>query len=328
MPDPGRYVKGSRVGDSDGGSKQLRRRRRYPLPNVVGPPLGRASARPRIGTFTLPIAHVRGVELFYEVTGAAGDPAVLVHGSLTDHRSWSRVVPLLSQSLTLLQYDRRGFGQSTPGAKERPVETDASDLAALLESLDLLPVHVIAHSYAGPVALRLAAQRPEMVRSISIHEAPLFGLLADQPSTALEGRQFLDGIDHIRELVLRGDRATAAKMVVEVFSQTPGAWERLPAPVQTEFSEGMDRWVEEYSDPDSLRPSPNELAELLLPVLLTAGGQSPPFLGQIRASLARGLMNVAELDIPGAGHAPHVTHPAEYAGVLLSFLLERNVPSH
>jgi pimeloyl-ACP methyl ester carboxylesterase len=276
----------------------------------------------------MPIARIRGAELYYEVSGTAGDPAVLVHGSLADHTSWARVVPILSQSLTVLDYDRRGFGRSTLGAKECPVETDALDLAALLETLDLLPVHVVAHSYGGPVAFRLAAQRPELVRSVSIHEAPLFGLLADQPSTAVEGRRYLDGVARIRDLVGRGDPTAAAKEVVDVFSLVPGAWERLPPSTRAEFALRMDRWVEEYTDPDSLRPVPGELAELLLPVLLTSGGQSPPFLREIRSALARYLPNVTELDIPAAGHAPHITHPAEYSGVLLSFLLERNVPSH
>ncbi|MCI4372800.1 MAG: alpha/beta hydrolase [Thermoplasmata archaeon] len=276
----------------------------------------------------MPIAHVRGADLYYEVTGATGDPTVLVHGSLVDHTTWDRVLPILSQNLTVLEYDRRGFGRSTLGPKERPVETDAADLGALLEMLDLLPVHVIAHSYGGPVALRLAAQRPELVRSVSIHEAPLFGLLADIPATAPEGRVFLDGIGRIRDLVLRGENSAAAQNVVEVFSLTPGAWERLPLPVRVEFAQRMDRWVEEYADPDSLRPVRAELSELLLPVLLTSGGQSPPFLRTIRSALARELTNVTELDLPQAGHAPHLTHPAEFTGVLLSFLLERNVPSH
>jgi pimeloyl-ACP methyl ester carboxylesterase len=276
----------------------------------------------------VPIAHVRGADLFYEVSGTDGDPTVLVHGSLVDHTAWDRMIPLLSQSLTVLAYDRRGFGRSTLGPRERPVQTDADDLAALLEALDLLPVHVIAHSYSGPVALRLAAERPELVRSVSIHEAPIFGLLTDQPSSAAEVPPMLAGIDEICALVRRGDRESAARSVVEFFSLVPGAWSRLPSEVRTAFAARMDRWSEEYSDPDSIRLPPGELAELLLPVLLTSGGQSPPFLRQIRASLAQQLTNVVELDIPAAGHAPYITHPAEYAGVLLSFLLERNVPPH
>jgi pimeloyl-ACP methyl ester carboxylesterase len=276
----------------------------------------------------MPIAHVRGVDLFYETAGHSGDPVVLVHGSLVDHTAWARVVPLLSDALTVLVYDRRGFGRSTLGPRQRPVATDVADLAGLLEAVDLLPVHVVTYSYGGAVALRLAADRPELVRSIAIHEPPLFGMLIDQPATAAEGERFLRGISEIRDLVARREVAEAARQVVEVFSLAPGAWERLPPNVRAEFAARMDRWVEEYTDPDSLRPPSAALPELLLPVLLTGGAESPSFLREIRGALARELPNVTEVDLPGVGHAPHLTHPVDYAGLLLSFLMERNVPSH
>jgi pimeloyl-ACP methyl ester carboxylesterase len=276
----------------------------------------------------MPTAHLPETDLYYERVGTEGDPAVLIHGSLADHTAWDRLVPLLSQNLAIVVYDRRGFGRSTAGPKPHPVSTDVGDLAALLESLDLFPVHLVAHSYGGPVALRLAALRPELVRSVSVHEAPMVGLLADQPATAAEGRGYLDGIEENCELVRTGGGARAAQRVVDLFSPPGGAWERLPEPARLEITGRMDRWVEEYTDPESLRPSPTELADLLVPVLLSLGGKSPPFLGRIRSLLAVQLSNVHELDLPDAGHAPHRTHPAEYAGILLSFLLDRNVPSH
>jgi pimeloyl-ACP methyl ester carboxylesterase len=276
----------------------------------------------------MPYAQLRGGHVYYELTGRSGDPAVLVHGSLVDHSTWASITPILAQSLTVLQYDRRGYGRSSPGSTADPVANDAADLAALLESLDLYPLHVITHSYGGPVALRLAADRPELVRSLSIHEPPMFGLLADEPSTAAAGSQFLFGIGQIANLVRAGDAARAAQAVVEIFSQTPGAWERLPPRARDEFAAHMDRWLVEYTDPASVRPLGTPLAELLLPVLLSVGGQSPPFLRDIRTLLVRALANATPLDLPGAGHAPQVTHPAEFCGILLSFLLERNVPSH
>jgi pimeloyl-ACP methyl ester carboxylesterase len=274
----------------------------------------------------MPIAHIRGGEIAYELVGSSGDPAVLVHGSLADHTTWARVTPILSQSLSILQYDRRGYGQSSAGPPDGPVASDAADLAALLETLDLFPAHLIAHSYGGPVAFRLAADRPELLRSLSIHEPPLLGLLADRPPTSDLGHRLLNGIDDICALVARGDPIGAARTVVEVFSTTPGAWERLPEPIQSEFAARMDRWVVEYTDPASVRVPADQLAELLLPTLLTSGGQSPPFLREIRGALVGQLPNPTELDLPAAGHAPQITHPSEYSGLLLSFLLERNVP--
>ncbi len=274
----------------------------------------------------MPTVEVRGVELHYDQHGTRGDPAVLVHGSLVDSSTWARVVPGLARGLTVLTYDRRGFGGSSPGPRASPVATDTQDLAALLEATDFYPVHVVGHSYGAAVALRLAAERPEFVRSLSLHEPPFFGLLADQPETVGLAEMFRTGVAEIREQVRRGDRAGAARNVVEVFSTTPGAWERLPEPVRRSFAGYMDRWAEEYSDPDALRPAPGALRETLVPTLLTVGAESPRFLRRIEESLARDLANPTIREIPGAGHAPHVTAPDEYVGLLLTFLLERNVP--
>src|SRR5208282_5850182 len=128
----------------------------------------------------------------YDVSGQ-GDPTVLVHGSLVDRTSWRGVRRGLAQSLTVLAYDRRGHGESTGPVRIHPVRDDASDLAELLESIDLYPAHVIAHSYGGAVALRLAFERPEMVRSLLLHEPPFVGLLEDDPATAPEAERLWAG---------------------------------------------------------------------------------------------------------------------------------------
>ncbi len=134
----------------------------------------------------MPFATVDQRALYYEVHGADGDPTVLVHGSFVDHQSWDLVVPGLSQALQVVAYDRRGHGRSAPGPRLHPVADDAADLAGILESANLFPAHVIAHSYGGAVAIHLAIHRPELVRSLAVHEPPFLGLLAENPATAVE----------------------------------------------------------------------------------------------------------------------------------------------
>ncbi|HTS32837.1 MAG TPA: alpha/beta hydrolase [Thermoplasmata archaeon] len=274
----------------------------------------------------MPSVEVRGIQLHYDQHGTRGDPTVLIHGSLVDSSTWARVVPGLARGLTVLTYDRRGFGGSTRGPRDSPVATDAEDLAALLEATDFYPVHLVGHSYGAMVALRLAAEHPEFVRSLSLHEPPFFGLLADRPETVKLWEMFRDGAEAIRDQVRRGDRDGAARNVVEVFSSTPGAWERLPEGVRRSFAGYMDRWAEEYGDPEAFRPRPGALRETLVPALLTVGVESPRFLRGIQEALARELANPTVREIPRAGHAPHLTAPEEYVGLLLTFLLERNVP--
>ena len=274
----------------------------------------------------MPTRSVNGVDLAYEVHGTSGDPVVLVHGSLVDRHSWDLVVPGLAHSLEVVAYDRRGHGESGYAPRRHPVRDDAADLAGLLEGLNTYPAHVIAHSYGGAVALRLAIDRPEMVRSLAIHEVPFVGLLLRDPATAGEGESLLNGARELREWVRKGQLLRAAQELVGVFSTEPGAWDRLPPDVRATFGRTIERWSEEFHDPESLEPDADACRELMVPTLLTVGGQSPRFLHRIARELGRLLHNSQLVEIPEAGHAPQVTRPHQYVGLLSTFLLERNVP--
>jgi pimeloyl-ACP methyl ester carboxylesterase len=274
----------------------------------------------------MPMAAVNGGKLYYEVHGTSGDPTVLIHGSWVDHHSWDLVVPGLSQALEVVVYDRRGHGESARRPRPHPVHDDAADLAALLESLNIYPAHIIANSYGGAVALRLAIDRPEMVRSLAIHESPFVGLLLADPATAVEGAEFIGRLREVQQTVRAGQAEPAARRLTEMFSSEPGAWDRMPAPVRQAFVRGADLWAEEYDDPEALLPDLSACRELLLPVLLTVGSQSPRFVHRITAGLAGVLRNTQVLEIPDAGHVPHLVRPHQYVGILVTFLLERNVP--
>ena len=94
------------------------------------------------------------------------EPLVLVHGSWVDATRWRFVVPGLAESFRVLVYDRRGHSRSERPDAPGSVDEDG-DLAALLETLDLAPAHVVTSSYGGNIALRLATRRPQIFRSLS-----------------------------------------------------------------------------------------------------------------------------------------------------------------
>jgi pimeloyl-ACP methyl ester carboxylesterase len=275
----------------------------------------------------MPTVSIGDVELYYERHGSSGDPTLLLHGSLVDHHSWDAIVTPLAQNLEVMAYDRRGYGSSKGPIRAHPVRDDAADLAGLLEKTNLYPVHVVAHSYGGAVAFRLAMDRPEMVRSLAVHEPPFVGLLEDDPVAAEEAKRLVLGIRTIQSLIRAGDLPVALAGIVDAFSTEGGAWGRLRPETQQEFIRNAPRWGEEFGDPDAIRPDRGGLMDLLVPVLLTSGERSPPFLRRVNAALAGSVRNASVLAIPEVGHVPHITAPQQYAGLLLNFLLERNVPT-
>lgn len=265
--------------------------------------------------------------IFYETYGDTGDPVALIHGSLVDKRSWGAILAPLGTNLQVLAYDRRGYGESTGPSRIHSVRDDAQDLAELLEATGLYPAHLVAHSYAGAVALRLAADRPELVRSMALHEPPLIGLLAQEADGAAEVQRWKHRIDDLRRDVRSGEKERATREVVNTFSSREGAWNRLPLEARQQALRYIGLWAEEFADPEAVEPDPAALKEVCIPVLLTMGENSPSLVRRMAEILAARLSNGTLQSIPGAGHTPHVTSPDRYLGILTTFLLERNVPT-
>jgi pimeloyl-ACP methyl ester carboxylesterase len=274
----------------------------------------------------MPIATLSSASIRYEISGR-GDPTVMIHGSLADRGSWEQVRVGLAPSLRTLAYDRRGHGESTGPVRLRPVHDDASDLAELLDAIDLFPVHVIAHSYGAAIALRLAADRPEMVRSLYLHEPPFVRLLEEDPATAPEADRLSAETKAIQSLVRAGKIEAAAREIADALSSEAGTWDRLRSEVRQSVLGYMVRWAEELDDPEATRPDPAVLSELLIPVLLTTGERSPPFLHRITDLLGDRLKNAIVRTLPGVGHVPHLSDPDLFIATVQGFLVERNVPS-
>jgi len=263
--------------------------------------------------------RVNGVELYYELTGS-GDPLVLVHGSWVDHKSWQPVVPGLAGSFRVLTYDRRGhsLSEKPPGQGSR--REDEDDLAALMEALGLAPAHVAANSFGGSIALGLAARRPELFRSLIVHEAPLMGIVADdaelRPLMAELQVKFGRVLDRLRA----GDIPGGTRRFVEEVVLGPGMWEQFPEETRRTLMNNAPTFLDELQDAEGANLDVGGLSRYSSPILLTEGDQSPPWFPKIMTKLAGAIVGAERLTFPGAGHAPHLTHPDDYVRAVTGFV--------
>jgi len=126
----------------------------------------------------------------------------MVHGSWGDHHNWDLVAPRLAETHTVLTYDRRGHSQSQRLTSQGSVHDDVADLAALIEQAGIAPAHVVGNSFGASICLRLAAERPELIRSLIVHEPPLVGLIAEDPAMASILQVFGERIGGVVETLL------------------------------------------------------------------------------------------------------------------------------
>jgi non-heme chloroperoxidase len=93
-------------------------------------------------------------QLFYNDWGN-GRPVLLLHGWSLNQRMWDRqVAHLTAHGLRCVSYDRRGHGRSDISSGGYDYDTLAGDLEAVLETLDLSDVLLVAHSMGAGEAVR------------------------------------------------------------------------------------------------------------------------------------------------------------------------------
>ncbi len=263
-------------------------------------------------------ARVNGVELYYELNGS-GEPLILVHGSWGDHHNWDAVVPPLAESFRVLAYDRRGHSASERPAGQGSVFEDADDLAGLIDELGLGPAHVAGNSFGAVTALRAATRRPEVFRSLIVHEPPLFPLLAGtelEPALGEVQRR----IDAVAGLLEGGDHEAAARLFVETIAFGPGAWDEQLTPEMREVCiANAPTFLDEVRDPDALQMDLDALAGFDRPALLTSGTESAPFFGPVVDMVAESLPRSERVTIDGADHVPHISVPGRYVELVRTF---------
>jgi pimeloyl-ACP methyl ester carboxylesterase len=259
--------------------------------------------------------EVNGVRLYYELHGY-GEPVVLIHGSWVDGTAWRFVTPGLAETFRVLVYDRRGHSRSERPESQGSVGEDGDDLAALVESLGLAPAHLVTSSFGGTIALRLASSRPDVFRSLSCHEPPVWGLLERDPGSQKileQGKQVLEAL---AQRITEGDHEGAARQFVDDVALGPGAWENvLPPEGRAIFVNNAPTFLDELRDPDALRIEEDTLSHLEIPIRLTDGSESAPVFRRTVDRLAELIPQVARETFEGAAHVPQLTIPERFVEV-------------
>jgi pimeloyl-ACP methyl ester carboxylesterase len=280
-------------------------------------------------------ATVNGTALAYCESGR-GDPLILVHGSVSDLRTWSGQFEVFSASYRTIAYSRRYARPNAPipeGADD-PLQVHVDDLASLIVECKAAPAHVIGHSLGGFVAILLAIQRPELVRSLTLVEPPVVTLFVDMPPKPAQ----------LLGLFLRRPKTAAAILRL-------GATAMLPA--EKAFRRGDDKAAirafgrgvlgKEYFErlsqaryeqvwdnraPDKAqilgvgypRLSDREIAGVDVPVLLICGRESPVVFKCLSDHLLETLHNSRKIVIEGASHIVHEDAPEAFNNAVLGFL--------
>jgi len=116
------------------------------------------------------LLEVNGAHVHYESTGEGPETIVFAHGLLWSGEMYAAQVAEFSKRYRCITFDFRGQGRTPVTPAGYDMDTLAGDAIALIETLGVAPVHFAGLSMGGFVAMRVAARRPDLVRSLILLE--------------------------------------------------------------------------------------------------------------------------------------------------------------
>jgi len=257
----------------------------------------------------MPKKLIRDININYEITGE-GQPLLFIHGLGSSLRDWEEQVPIFSKNFKVITLDLRGHGQTDKPRGPYSIAMFANDIADLIKSLKIGPVHVVGISLGGAIGFNLAIFHPEIAKSLTV-----VNMSASVPIKTLKEKQMF----FLRILIVKlmGMRKMGEVLAKRLFIK----------PEQEELRERMaTRWAENDKKAylSSLKTLKNwtvleRLREIKCPTLIIASDEDYTPL-EVKEEYTSLIPDAKLVVIKDARHAVTVEKPEEFNSILMDFL--------
>ena len=270
----------------------------------------------------MPLLAVNGVQVNVEDTGApAGNPdaatVVLGHGLLFSTTMWRHQVEALRATYRCVAIDWRGQGRTPATDSGYDMETLYADAVAVIEGLGVGPVHYAGLSMGGFVGQRIAARRPDLLRSLTLLDTS-----ADPEDPDAVGQYRLLG-RLWRVVGWRPLRSRVAPiMFTPAFLKTAAGKEvvaQWTAEIDSQTRRGITRAVFGVLERDGVA---DEVGRITAPTLVIVGADDSATKQPKSEALAAAIPGARLEVLPGIGHISTLEAPDAVNALLLEFLAE------
>lgn len=265
------------------------------------------------------------------VEQGTGPDVLMVHGASSNQREMIASLGGHLEGMHLIAPDRAGMGYSgRPEGAER-LGVQAAFMAAILDAKGVKNVVAVGHSWGSAVVLRLALDRPDLVKAVVV--------------IAPASHEWPGGTSKI-------NRIAATPIIGDIFSWTvPSIFgpNMMPAGIEEGFHPqqvapnyrqlvGLDLVLRPetfHSNARDLKIGAQELAaqsrrygELKIPITVVAGQGDKIVYNTIHAAgLVRDIPQARSFTVPAAGHMPHWAKPDFVASVIRAYAVGGAYPN-
>jgi pimeloyl-ACP methyl ester carboxylesterase len=288
--------------------------------------------------------HLPGITLTVRSRRPAREglpPALYVHGLGGSSQNWSALMPLLDDVVDSEAVDLPGFGDSPPPDDgDYSVSGHARAVVRHLDAAGRGPVHLFGNSLGGAVATRVAAVRPDLVRTLTL-VSPALPEIRVQRSAVPTGLLALPGVVSLFTRLTR--EWTAEQRVRGVTALCYGDPGRVSPEGFRNAVEEMERRLQLPYFWDAMARSARGIVSaytvggqhglwrqaerVLAPTLLVYGGRDQLVGHRMAQRAARAFRDSRLLTLPDAGHVAMMEYPETVATAFREFLADTGEPA-
>ncbi len=252
----------------------------------------------------------------YSVTGG-GPPVVLVHGWLSSSRVWEPLANRLAQRFTVYALDLAGFGDSDKPISGYGIRYGSRLLYAFCAHFGLTRVTVVGHDIGGTIAVKLAADHPDVVGRLVLVAAPADEDQMDLPTLLWLATLPVVGpvfytlgrfLRPLRRLWMRSfvldPQDLTEEVVDDAGKSTPAAVDKTLSVTRREISRGR---------------LARQAGVIKIPVLLVAGEEDQIVNPRALDDWSR-TFSAEAVSMNACGHLPMLEHAGEFNAQVLAFL--------
>jgi pimeloyl-ACP methyl ester carboxylesterase len=264
---------------------------------------------------------VNGAQLPWVEQGK-GDPVVLVHGAVSDYRTWNTHRAALANSgYRAISYSQRYFGTQPWGTQWPPfgVQTHSDDLAAFIRGLGAGPVNLVAWSYSGHIVLKVALEHPDLVKSAFVFEPAVPSYVTDPIALKAynedAGALFSSSVRAVQD----GDYAASVRELIDGVGERKGYFDEQSAAakaVQLDNARTMPALYADKAPPITCA----QLAQIKPRVAMVRGAAVRPFFRIVAEAGARCMPSQQYVVVPGAKHMWPADEAVDFTRRLVAFL--------
>ncbi len=260
----------------------------------------------------MPIIKINNCNYYYEVQGTGSETIVLSHGLLWNGNMFFKQVAYFKSKYTVITYDHRGQGKSEVTKGGYDMDSLYDDTVKLLEKLDLKSVHFGGLSMGGFVAMRLAARRPDLVKSLILMETSAMAEPNKIKYRFLNTMVKIFGVKAVLKPVM-------SIMFGDKFLNDPERNKERTS-CMTEILKNKKTIIRAVKGVIDRKPIDIELQNITCPTLILVGTQDKATVPKVAEIIHSKINNSMLKYIDGAGHTACIEEPKKYNREIDSFL--------